>query len=346
LYAAEGSGLPQPPPSDPADVELARRPGCIGLGPWAWFLLLPLLILLLLLLLALAMGMALPWATAAGGSLAGVPFLPLLALMLLIGLVLLLAGLRGFSRAIGEAVGEWILPAAFGGLLLLLLLSFLKRCLLAAGFWPLMLLPIFTAIAARRPQAVLGSVVMAALALFANPRGPNNECFDNDVVETRQRVEQQVERRMNPDRNANVVAIATRDSEGGERMTLDQALADPDRFFTDCGQPIYVSSELLFNVNEAEISERAPPQLEKLAALMDLRPGTRVRLEGYTDATGPADLNRRLSEQRAQAIADWLVGNTTVGSDSVETVGRGDAAPIVSDPNLYYLNRRVEISVI
>ena len=346
VYAAEGSHVPPPPRPDPSDVDLARRPGCIGLGPWAWFLLLPLLILLLLLLLALAMGMAMPGAIGAGGAFGGELFLSLLLIVLLIGLALLLAGLYGFSRAIGEAVGEWILPSAFGGLLLLLLLSFLKRCLIAAGFWPLMLLPIFAAVAARRPQAVLGSVVMAALALFANPRGPNNDCLDNDVVETRQRVEQQIERRMNPDRNANVVAIATRGSESGERMSLDQALADPERFFANCGRPIYLSSELLFNVNEAAISERAPAQLEKLAALMGMRPGTRVRLEGYTDATGGTALNRALSERRAQAIAEWLAANTAVRSQSIEIVGRGEAAPIVSDPNLYYLNRRVEISVI
>ena len=341
LYAAEGQRYPALPIA-PSQVELEQRSGCLGLGPWAWFLLLPLLILLLLLLLALAMGMSLPWATAAGGSLAGVPFWPILLLVLLIGLALLLAGLFGYSRAIGEAVGERILPAAFGGLLILLLLSFLKHCLIAAGFWPLMLLPIFTAIAARRPQAVLGSVVMAALALFANPRGPNNECLNNEVQEARR----QVERRMNPDPNANVVAIATRGSESGERMTLDQALADPDRFFSNCGRPIYVSSELLFELNKAEVSERAPAQLEKLGALMAMRPGTRVRFEGYTDVTGTFAINRRLSERRAQAIADWLVSNTDVRAESIEIVGRGDEAPIVSDPSLYHLNRRVEISVI
>jgi outer membrane protein OmpA-like peptidoglycan-associated protein len=316
------------------------------LGPWAWFLLLPLLLLLLLLVLALALGVAMSGAIGAGGAFGGELFLPLLLIVLLIGLALLLAGLYGFSREIGEAVGERILPVAFGGLLLMLLLSFLKRCLIAAGFWPLMLLPIFAAVAARRPRAVLGSVVMAALALFANPRGPNNGCLDNDVVETRQRVEQQIERRMNPDRNANVVAIATRGSESGERMSLDQALADPERFFANCGRPIYLSSELLFNVNEAAISERAPAQLEKLAALMGMRPGTRVRLEGFTDATGGTALNRALSERRAQAIAEWLAANTAVRPQSIEIVGRGEAAPIVSDPNLYYLNRRVEISVI
>jgi outer membrane protein OmpA-like peptidoglycan-associated protein len=151
---------------------------------------------------------------------------------------------------------------------------------------------------------------------------------------------------MNPDRNANVVAIATRGSESGERMSLDQALADPERFFANCGRPIYLSSELLFNVNEAAVSERAPPQLEKLEALVEMRPGTRVRLEGFTDVTGSAALNRRLSEQRAQAIAEWLAVNTALRPESIETAGRGEAAPIVSDPNLYYLNRRVEISVI
>jgi hypothetical protein len=182
----------------------------------------------------------------------------------------------------------------------LLLLSFLKRCLIAAGFWPLMLLPIFAAVAARRPKAVMGSVAMAALALFANPRGPNNTCLDNDVVETRQRVEQQVERRMNPDRNANVVAIATRGREGGERMSLDQALADPERFFANCGRPIYLSSELLFNVNEAAISERAPRRqaltvhgrepLDARPLQQDRRPARRCLHVAHGVAAGAAQI--------------------------------------------------------
>ena len=79
---------------------------------------------------------------------------------------------------------------------------------------------------------------------------------------------------------------------------------------------------------------------------MGMRPGTRVRLEGYTDVTGTPELNRGLSERRAQAIAEWLAANTAVRPERIETAGRGEAVPIVSDPNLYYLNRRVEISVI
>jgi outer membrane protein OmpA-like peptidoglycan-associated protein len=151
---------------------------------------------------------------------------------------------------------------------------------------------------------------------------------------------------MNPDRNAGIVSIATRGSGGGERMTLDQALADPERFFANCGSPIYVSSELLFRRDESQLTDSAPPQLQKLATLMSLRPGTQVRLEGYADNTGTADHNLALSGRRAQAVAAWLASNTEVRSADIEAVGRGSESPIVTDPDLYYLNRRVEISVI
>jgi outer membrane protein OmpA-like peptidoglycan-associated protein len=129
-------------------------------------------------------------------------------------------------------------------------------------------------------------------------------------------------------------------------VTLDEALRDPASFFATCGQPVYLSSELLFELNEADISASAPAQLRKLARLMAMRPGTRVRLEGYTDATGTLAINRGLSQRRAQAVADWLFIHSAVTQGDVETVGRADANPIVSDPALYYLNRRVEVSVI
>jgi len=73
----------------------------------------------------------------------------------------------------------------------------------------------------------------------------------------------------------------------------------------------------------------------------------RVRIEGYTDSTGGKAANLRLSQSRAEAVADYL-SSKGVAKNRLEAVGYGDARPIA--PNLTArgreLNRRVEIVVL
>jgi len=73
----------------------------------------------------------------------------------------------------------------------------------------------------------------------------------------------------------------------------------------------------------------------------------RVRIEGYTDSTGTKSANLRLSQARAEAVADFLASKG-IAKNRLEAVGYGDARPIA--PNLTArgreLNRRVEIVVL
>jgi outer membrane protein OmpA-like peptidoglycan-associated protein len=67
---------------------------------------------------------------------------------------------------------------------------------------------------------------------------------------------------------------------------------------------------------------------------------------GHTDSRGTADVNQRLSERRAEAIAR-LVAQRGLATDRITTTGRGEADLLV--PTLDEVdearNRRVEIVV-
>jgi outer membrane protein OmpA-like peptidoglycan-associated protein len=73
----------------------------------------------------------------------------------------------------------------------------------------------------------------------------------------------------------------------------------------------------------------------------------RVRIEGYTDSAGTRSANLRLSQARAEAVADYLTSKG-IARNRLEAVGYGEARPIA--PNLTArgreLNRRVEIVVL
>jgi outer membrane protein OmpA-like peptidoglycan-associated protein len=66
-----------------------------------------------------------------------------------------------------------------------------------------------------------------------------------------------------------------------------------------------------------------------------------IIIEGHTDAHGPEDYNQFLSEQRAQAVADFL-HEAGVAAERMTVFGLGEAAPRMSDP-FDPDNRRVEL---
>jgi len=102
---------------------------------------------------------------------------------------------------------------------------------------------------------------------------------------------------------------------------------------------------LEFNTGSAVVSESSYPSLQTLAKLLASKK-YHLKLAGYTDATGSAELNVELSKERAEAIKMFLVSR---GADPalIETVGYGKAHPIASNKTKAgrKLNRRVEFSL-
>ena len=69
-----------------------------------------------------------------------------------------------------------------------------------------------------------------------------------------------------------------------------------------------------------------------------------IRIEGHTDSVGAAETNLALSEQRAMAVRDALVG-LGVDASRVTTIGLGEDFPIASndDAEGRARNRRVDV---
>lgn len=71
---------------------------------------------------------------------------------------------------------------------------------------------------------------------------------------------------------------------------------------------------------------------------------TLLSVHGHTDALGPPAVNRRLSEQRALAVAGYLV-ERGIDRQRLVAIGHGAALPVASNdtPEGRALNRRVEL---
>jgi len=60
-------------------------------------------------------------------------------------------------------------------------------------------------------------------------------------------------------------------------------------------------------------------------------PSASLLLEGYTDSTGTAAYNQKLSEKRAAAVKDVLTGHFGVDGTRITTAGHGENDPIASN---------------
>ena len=115
------------------------------------------------------------------------------------------------------------------------------------------------------------------------------------------------------------------------------------------GEAIRVNfdSGILFNVNSAELSAGAKKDIEKLAASLKQNPGTNVIIEGHTDNTGAYELNQKLSERRAQAVANYAKSLGVEGS-RLQAKGYSYDQPIADNSTAEgrAQNRRVEVIIV
>jgi outer membrane protein OmpA-like peptidoglycan-associated protein len=101
-----------------------------------------------------------------------------------------------------------------------------------------------------------------------------------------------------------------------------------------------------FDVNSAELSAASKENLTELAKTLKKYDDTNILVEGHTDATGTREYNLKLSERRAESVADYLE-SIGVSSKRITEQGYGPDQP-VSDNNSDYgrqQNRRVEVAI-
>lgn len=116
---------------------------------------------------------------------------------------------------------------------------------------------------------------------------------------------------------------------------------------TTIAETINIRAELLFGFDSAVLSEDAKSVLdERIAKYKDRGELTsNVKVIGHTDSTGPEQYNQKLSERRAQAVAQYLEQNTNIQDQQIDAVGKGESEPEASNETREgrALNRRVVI---
>jgi outer membrane protein OmpA-like peptidoglycan-associated protein len=116
---------------------------------------------------------------------------------------------------------------------------------------------------------------------------------------------------------------------------------------TDTPRGLQVNmGDVLFDTGKYNLRTEAQLGLAKLTGIVLSHPGLKLAIEGYTDTTGTSAFNQTLSEQRANAVRDYL-DQQGLDPASVTAEGFGPANPVASNDTSQgrQQNRRVEIII-
>lgn len=103
---------------------------------------------------------------------------------------------------------------------------------------------------------------------------------------------------------------------------------------------------VLFATGKYNLRPDAQMRLARLAGIVTSHPGLILQVEGYTDNIGSDEFNQKLSEQRAEAVRDFLI-QQGVAQQTITAKGFGETMPVADNSTAAgrQNNRRVEIIV-
>lgn len=88
-----------------------------------------------------------------------------------------------------------------------------------------------------------------------------------------------------------------------------------------------VLQHIYFDVDKFTLRPESETELNHIVKLLKEQPSLRVRVHGHTDNTGTPEHNRILSEQRAEAVLNYLT-KQGIARNRLESEGHGDALPL------------------
>jgi outer membrane protein OmpA-like peptidoglycan-associated protein len=105
-------------------------------------------------------------------------------------------------------------------------------------------------------------------------------------------------------------------------------------------------NDVLFDFNKYTLKPGAREKMAKVSGILLAYPGLKLQLEGHTDSVGSDDYNLKLSQERADAVRDFLAEQGVVVAN-ITSVGLGKSDPVASNDSASgrQQNRRVELVV-
>lgn len=107
-------------------------------------------------------------------------------------------------------------------------------------------------------------------------------------------------------------------------------------------------ADILFDFDKATLKRDVEFNLVKIATILNQYPEMKVQIEGHTDAVGTDEYNLGLSQRRAQAVYEFMIGQGDVAQARLNYEGYGEARPVADNETEEgrQKNRRVDLVIL
>lgn len=150
-------------------------------------------------------------------------------------------------------------------------------------------------------------------------------------------------------------ALATENIKMTEEQKLNAVYEEARTKFTKDEAEVYKQGSNLvirlrsleFPKSQAVLKGENFALLKKVEDVIESFDNSTVIVEGHTDSTGGKELNQNLSQERAEAVKEYLEVNTTEGISEIESKGFGYDKPLASNKTAAgrAQNRRVDVII-
>lgn len=112
-------------------------------------------------------------------------------------------------------------------------------------------------------------------------------------------------------------------------------------------EKVSIKLNVKFDTGKAIVKPEFGSEIEKVAKFMRDYPNTKVEVAGHTDNVGKADANKKLSQARANAVAQSLIKDHGIDASRVSAVGYGSEQPLMDNSSAdgRTQNRRVTAEI-
>jgi outer membrane protein OmpA-like peptidoglycan-associated protein len=166
-------------------------------------------------------------------------------------------------------------------------------------------------------------------------------------LEARQAEVRELEARMAP--------LEERDAQLRERERRERTLREVEGLFTAAEAEVVTRGDQLiirlyglsFPSGSAEIRPEDFALLNRLVRALRQFPKSPVAIEGHTDSQGAERYNQKLSQERANAVREYVLASMNIEPDWILAVGFGESRPIAANDNEAgrAKNRRIDVVV-
>ncbi len=132
--------------------------------------------------------------------------------------------------------------------------------------------------------------------------------------------------------------------EAGKKLASDAAM---DQFTKRLKRAQNEKGPIRFKKGKADVDPACDPTMKYIAKIIKDSPGFHVQVDGHTDNVGKPQSNRKLSQERAEAVVKYLVEKKGLDAKRLSAKGFGDSQPIADNKTAQgrAKNRRVDFTV-